>query len=252
MKHSKTVGRRKDVLGLKIPKEIIMSRIKVKGMYSSPTSYFLIKDDGEMFQQIVEGKPFTIDNQLASWVPVSVPKKNGRGTILVCRKYADDGSILEEFPLIHNKVGLWATSSGSARNGVFHRYHEPKSELEKALAERGSSLRVISMVDSIDITLENGGSLCHHVMKKRGYAIYSDCLSEDLTEPEYAPEDHSNQYHTGCMESTYEVRVYGGTFVIHTHIHTTMNGSVHEEVQKVYITPSADLNEVARVIREEI
>jgi len=66
-----------------------MARIKVKGAYINARTYELRKEDGEVYMVIREGEPFRIANQLRSWVPVRVPKKSGRGTILMCQKYND-------------------------------------------------------------------------------------------------------------------------------------------------------------------
>lgn len=224
-----------------------MSRVLVTGRYVNSTTYVLYKEDGSEFQVINEGESFRIDNQLRSWFPVKVPKKKGKGTILVCRKYGDHGDVIEEFPLINNKKGLWALSSGSARNGVFHPYYEPKTELEKQLAKMGLSRRIIEKTDTIDVELEVGGQLCHHCVKNWGYGCLSDGKREDLTEPEYA-DDLYNQYHRGCMISTYQTRVYDATYAIYYSINTYMNGCRYKTVQRVLITNKADEKEVIKAL----
>ena len=68
----------------------------------------------------------------------------------MCQKYGDSGNVIEEFLLPHGKKGLWALSSGAARNGVFHTYHEPKTKLEKILSATGENKNVIEKTDKID------------------------------------------------------------------------------------------------------
>lgn len=226
------------------------TRALVTGKYINKSTYVLYNEDGSEFMQLREGECFKIGNQMRAWYPIRVAKKSGKGTIMICRKFGDSGNVIEEFPLIHNKRGLWAITSGAARNGVFHNYYEPQSELEKKLASMGISKNVIERVNNIDVELEVGGQLCNHCTKKRGYGIVSDGEYKDLTEPEYAPDDHFNQYHRGCMISTYKTRVYDATYVIYYSIGTYMNGYVHKNVQRVIITPKANESKVIEMLSE--
>ena len=139
-----------------------MARTLVTGRYTSATEFVLTKEDGTVYATLKEGVPFRIDNQMRTWTPVRIPRKNGKGTILVCRKYGERGDILEEFPLLHNKKVLWATTSGAARNGVCHPYREPKNVLEEQLSKMGVSKKVVHIVDIIDsLKFEN-----HHIFKE--------------------------------------------------------------------------------------
>lgn len=225
------------------------TRILVTGRYSNPNTYVLYKDDGTVFQVVNKGEPFEIDNQFRPWLPVKVPKKNGNGTILLCRKYGDGGNVIEEFPLIHNKRGLWALTAGAARNGVFHNYHEPQNAIEKALEGLGVSRNVVEHRDIIDIALEVGGQLCHHVTNKHGYDCLTDGKTEDITEPLYV-NDHPNHFHVGCMESTYKIRVHDATYVVYYEINTSMNGTVYKHLQNVIVTPNANENDVVDAIKD--
>ncbi|MBE5806586.1 MAG: hypothetical protein E7313_07790 [Clostridiales bacterium] len=225
------------------------TRILVTGMYINPSTYVLYNEDGTEFQVIKEGEGFQIGNQLRLWYPIRIAKKSGKGTILMCQKFGNDGHIIEEFPLIHNKKGLWALTSGAARNGVFHCYHEPQSELEKQLSEMGISRNVITKIDSIDVEMTVGGKLCSHCTENNGFWYITDGESEDLTKPEYAPMTHSNQYHRGCMVSTYQTRIFNASYVIHYSIGTYMNGCRHRNVLKVLITPNADETKIIEKLK---
>lgn len=220
----------------------------VTGKYINKSTYVLYKEDGSVFQTIKEHEPFTIGNQLRTWVPVRVPKKNGKGTILICQKYGDSGNVIEEFPLPHGKKGLWALSSGAARNGVFHTYHEPKTKLEKILSATGVNKNVIEKTDKIDVELEVGGQLCGHCTSNWGYWLITDGKKENITEPKRAPDDDSNIWHRGCMVSTYRARVYDATYVIYYSVGTRMNGTVYKRIEKVLLAKGADENKVVEKI----
>lgn len=182
----------------------------------------LYNEDGSVYMTIEEGTPFRIGNQMRKWFPVR------RGGVIVCEKYRDNGRVLESFTLPDNKKGLWAVSSGSARNGVFHNYKEPKTELEAKVVSMGHSPNIIKRVPEIDIELVVGGDVCH--------AVY-DGECQDLTEPDYV--FNGRDY---CLNSTYIVRVWGGTYLIYYQKRTTSR-----YLKNIYITP--EVNE-AEVIKE--
>ena len=223
------------------------TRVIVTGKYVNRRTYILYNEDGTEFQVIREGEPFRIDNQLRSWYPVQVPKKRGNGTILMCQKFGDSGNVIEEFPLIHNKRGLWALTSGAARNGVFHNYHEPQTALEKKLHEMGSSSRVIEKVEKIDLELTLGGEFSPNFKTDSdwGYCSMSDGEYEDLTEPLRSPE------RPDYMLSTYTSHVYGATYLIYYEFGTCLgNGFRSRYIKKIYLTPEADENVIIGKLSE--
>jgi len=222
------------------------TRILVTGKYTDKSTYVLYREDGSIFQTIKEGEPFTIGNQMRKWYPVRVPKKSGKGTILLCQKYRDNGDILEEFPLINNKKGLWALSSGAARNGVFHNYREPKTELGRTLSSMGISFSIIEKLDTIEgIKFELGGELCSHCISPWGYDCITDGNWEDITEPVYAGPDVYNLDHIGCRISTYYSILHNATYAIYYNIdkNTTY-------IEKIYITPDVNENLVIEMLKK--
>jgi len=219
------------------------TRILVTGRYTNPSTYVLYREDGTVFMTIKEGEAFRIDNQFRPWRPILMERYDGRGTIMVCQKLGDNGNVLEEFPLPANKRGLWALTSSAARNGVFHPYHEPKTLLEKQLASMGFSRKLIEKKEKIDVELTVGGQLCSHTINRTGYKYITDGKSEILTLPEYE-RNHFNQHHNGCAISTHLVRIYDATYVIHYRIGTHLNGCEYIRLQKIFITPKTDEDEV--------
>lgn len=224
------------------------TRELVVGSYINPSTYVLTREDGSVFQTIREGEPFTIGNQMRSWLPVRVPHKSGRGTILVLQKYRDNGAVLKQVPLLHNRWMLWALTSGAARRGVAHSYTRPKDVLEAELCRLGTSPNALERVKEIDIEIECGGMLCHHTDHPFGYIVRTDAKEEWLTEPRYVTR-HMNTYHVGCMESTYKARLYGGTYLVYVHVTTTADGRRNEHVVRVLITSKADENKVLEVLK---
>lgn len=194
----------------------------------------LYNEDGSIYMTIEEGIPFRIGNQMRKWFPVR------RGGVIVCEKYRDNGRVLESFALPDGKKGLWAVSSGSARNGVFHNYKEPKTELEAKVVAMGHSPSIIKRVPKIDIELVVGGKVCHHNMKKNGFDSVHDGESEDVTEPDFV--FHGRDC---CLNSTYIERVWGGTYLIYYQIRTTSR-----YLENIYITPEADEAEVIKEMDE--
>lgn len=106
------------------------TRELVTGKYSNARTYILYQEDGSVFQTITEGESFRIENQMREWIPVRVPNKFGKGTILMCQKFGDNNNVIEEFSLVNNKKGLWALTSGAARTGVFHKYYPPMEKIK--------------------------------------------------------------------------------------------------------------------------
>lgn len=216
------------------------TRALVTGKYLKKGIYVLYNEDGSEFQVIREGEAFTIEKQLTPWYPIRVKKKNGKGTILVCQKFGDDGTIIDEFPLIHNKTGLWALTSRAARNGVFHNYNIPTSELEKQLALMGFTKKIITSVPEIDVQLELGGQLCHHCNRNFGYVCITDGTIEKISLPAYASRKNRIHKNKNCMISTYYARVYNATYVIYYSVGTYSNGCRHNDLERIILTKDAD------------
>ena len=216
----------------------LRTRIMVTGRYLDSKTYQLVDSQGDIFQTIREGESFVIDNQQRFWNPVRVPRRSGYGTILMCQKFSDNGEVIEEFPLLNNKTGLWALTSGAARNGVFHNYVAPKNILEEALENKGVSKSIVEQVSSIDVELQlrsyySGGQEYGIGSHYDGKTIYSE--EEDFIEENFP-------------EGTFLQKVRGGSYLIETDIHTFMGGARCEQPIKVYITEDADLNKVAEII----
>lgn len=210
------------------------TRVIVTGMYVNKSTYVLYMENGDIFKTIREGEPFRIGNQMRAFMPVRVPKKNGHGTILMCQKRSDDGFVLEQFPLLHRKKGLWALTSGAARNGVFHTYHAPQGELEAFIASKNYSLRIIERVPSIEgMVFEVGGPCSGEYLNPWGLFIKTDGKEVDDFDPKVKP---GYQYHKWVTNATYV-------------IHFKEEGRPYfTRLERVVITPQAEEKEVIKVL----
>ena len=206
------------------------TRVLVTGEYIDPSTYLLFHEDGSRFMRIKEGEFFKIDDEIQFWYPTRVKKKDGKGTMLICRKFGDAGNIIEEIPLIHNKRGLWPIDFSVTRNEVSHNYHGPQSKIEKKLASMGISTKIIKKVDDIDVVLELGGGR---------FGKLSDGKSEDLTEPQCT----FNNILIMRNHSTYQSHIYDATYIIY------YDKGIHK-IKKVIITPNVDENRVIELLSD--
>lgn len=150
---------------------------------------------------------------------------------------------------------LWATTSGSARNGIFHYYREPKNVLERTLHECGCSPRGITYVSEIG-TREVcwGGDLCKHQTQGGfSYHVFETDGEFSLKKKGGRVEVcEINQYHIGCQAEEDVYIVSGGTYLIeayHTQSQWTWS-SWPTAINSIYITKDADLDIVSRVIKK--
>ncbi len=97
-----------------------MARILVTGKYVDPSTYVLYLENGEIYRTLEESIPLKIADEV--WCPIKLKNSLGTGTILMCKKWDKNGNEIDEFPLIHNKKGLWAINQASAKRGIFHKY----------------------------------------------------------------------------------------------------------------------------------
>ena len=207
------------------------TRVVVTGRYVDSSTYVLYLEDGSLFQTIREGEPFTIDNQMRPWVPVKVPNKNGYGTILMCQKYRDNGDLLTQFPLIHNRKGLWALTSGAARRGVFHKYTPPKNPIEEELVLLGVNPKILEKVLRINTSIEGVGFF----RNSNGYKVYTDSQEEVIRASDVC--------------EIYDAHYLGGTYLVYTHVYTTASQVRREHVLKVLITKDCEESKLLDLLR---
>lgn len=117
-----------------------MSRILVTGNYTDRGAYELRTPDGKPYLHIAPCDVFGIGNSIGGYFARPV-KYAGQNRLALVRI---GGSLMSAPPnqiaratrgekgyiLQPNFTGLWATSSGSARRGIFHRYSPPAQETD--------------------------------------------------------------------------------------------------------------------------
>jgi len=125
-------------------------------------------------------------------------------------------------------IGLWATSAGSARRGIFHRYTPPKDEVEKALDRAtniGPGRKCLHRVEKIDVEIKIGREDC--------YCSYEKYLVD---------------YDGKFFFDNRGKRIKGGTYLLQWYAQRR-NGGWSPSLMGAYITPKADQKEVARLIK---
>lgn len=233
------------------------SRQFVIGRYVDPDTYVLYKEDDTIFKVIRVGEPFKIGRQVKAWNPEKVQNKNGNGTLIVCRKYSDDGKVIEEFILTDGKRGLWALTAGAARNGVFHRYRKPTNTLEQTLFDSGMPNRLVFYTDhTINETLELGGWYCPKFSANgdgsKSHVAISDGNVKHLTDAEY-PRICTNQCRPFCEHpAPYDAKITGGTYMIYYTVCRKKSGKEAHYIEKIVVTPDADLEEVSKQVKKVV
>jgi len=206
------------------------TRELVYGKYITSSIYYLFKEDGSIYRQIVEGVPFTIGKDTNPWIPVKEKYKKNKAkkrknknrkerTILVCYKYDERGKIIDRFTLIHKQKGLWALTAESAKNGVFHKYRAPQNEIESQLRLMNLGLKILEVKPTIDCEIKLGGN-CKNTFGPNnwGWDCITDGKIERLTEPLYEPLDAFNKHSSSVpavLIAPFKVRVSDATYLIY-------------------------------------
>lgn len=232
-----------------------MSRILVKGSYEG-MAYVLRHAEGELNGQIyLTIQPRTVvrvGNSIGGYYaqPVKYAGQKMLSLIRVSgsgnREEGERGLVLKP-----GMTGLWATSSGSARRGVFHRFNAgEKDPIVLALREAQMPSSVCVETATIETEMFQGGSLCgHSTGGGYWYTISTDGKVEVVRYGDVVGE-HSNQFHVGCQSSPSTAKVVGGSFALQAQKSQTMGGGIHQSICKVLVTPSANREQVAEEIRK--
>ena len=122
----------------------------------TPVGYYWIEATPIDFVMDI-GDKFKIANQLRPWKLDRVKTNKYGKRVAYFEKYGDRGNKIESFYLVDGEKYLVADTSGSARNGVVHKYREPKTELEKLFYKKGWGRSQIEIVDKIDASVYDGG-----------------------------------------------------------------------------------------------
>lgn len=167
--------------------------------------------------KIKKGDKIRIANQLRVWKLDAVKINKFGKAVAFFNKYNDNGERIDTFYLIDGEQYLFAMTSGSARNGVVHRYKKPQTKLEKIFSENGWGRNSIKIVDEIkNVDASYGGRWCNHMTdnsSKYWYSYRTDGHDTKVREGVYV-ERSSNQYHIGCMEGEEEYKINGGTYLV--------------------------------------
>lgn len=131
---------------------------------------------------------------------------------------------------------MWATTSGAARNGVFHPYREPKTPFEKAVSNLGISLKKIQRVDTIDTVLNDRGL----IGGARGWITTGQAFVSD-GKKEVLPGTNFYEWYYDVNET---IHVTGATYVVCYNIASHTSDYRYATVEKIVLTADADEDKV--------
>ena len=241
-----------------------MSRILVTGAYEDGKYVLRYAEDpeeGTVFLAISHGDVFSVGNSIGGWYArqvqyagetrialhhISGKEKGLNGKALERVTRGQKGFVLRPM------TGLWATSSGSAKRGLFHRVDgdATPNPVVDALRRARMPSDLLREVESIDMGVMEGGTLCRHSTgQDTWYGYETDGTPTTVHEAGWVT-DHGNQYHNGCKAGTDDVHVGGGTYVVEWMDRKGMGGGGSRSIQGVTVSGTADHEKVAAIIKQ--
>ena len=188
-----------------------MSRIIVD-IKTASNSCIMRTEDGKVITLSV-GDTYHIGNQMRPYMVVK--RKDG----LWLEKYGDHGNIIEEERIPRYGKYLLATSSGAARNGVFHRYYIPKDPLARFVkCDLKLPTKIIVGAENVAGTYYIGGD----------HFVICDGDADD--------------YKYNCI-------VKNGSYVICFEEVESFNGNKEITIEKIVVAPGFDPDKVIDAIK---
>lgn len=235
-----------------------MSRELLSGTYEQG-SFVLRKETGELFQEISPNSVFSVGNSIGGYYAkrVRYSRENMIALIRISGKMKNfPPAALKEIHknergyVLKPGKGFWATSSGSALRGIWHRNHDCDDPIIIALRRSELPSALLKVVDKIDSVVYSGGNLCSHSTWAGDYRYWleTDGKVDLITEGDRVTK-HANKFHIGCQLVEDVCEVVGGTYYVQAVKTKALNGGNYPSLKIVVITPDADKELVAKVIR---
>lgn len=234
-----------------------MSRIKVIAHYI-PGGVELHDTEGEVFATIKIHEIFSVGNSIGGYM---AREKNIKGKQYVEFLSVSGGErtfslekLLKHKENVEGKIlypkeqVLWSLSSGSARNGLFHRIREEEDPLKKFLREElHISTSIIIIKDTIfdEDNIPSGGKGCHHVTSGTYHYFVTDGTSTCTHEGSEAV-NQRNQYHEGCQMSPDYYTIKSASYLIQYAHHRESSPSI----EKIVITNNVDKQKIIHILKD--
>jgi len=147
--------------------------------------------------------------------------------------------------------GYLATSSNGARNGVWRIELGTENPITISLKNHDIPLKILTVVNEIDITVYDGGNLCRHNTEAGAYSYsyYTDGNTGVLRGPTYVNKSKTVE-HQQCQSREATICVIGGTYCLQTLKIKARNGKNYTSIKRVVVTKQADEKEVSSIINK--
>lgn len=182
-----------------------------------------------------------ISNQMRVWHLDSISTNKFGKKVAYFNKYGNRGNRIESFFLVDGEKYLFALTSGAARNGVVHRYTEPKTLLEKFFDQQGWSRNKIKEVENIKCTMHSGGNLTP-TAQSEWYNCSFACDSVPLQISDGYFVNYGHEWDTMIMPAVYEIDY--GTYAVEVEKRRNC------DFCKVYKTKEADEEKIIEEIKK--
>lgn len=247
-------------------RRLTMSRVHVIGSYVGKSFVLRYAEGpraGEVFLQINPNDIVRPGSSIGGyWAkPITLTVNEYRlALVRVSGAYvdADVQTLRREFgrergEVLHPRPGLWATSSKSAKRGVFHRISDETDPIKIALHGVGAPSNVLNEVSYINEIVHEGGALCEHTASSGVSATHLRYDGKLVILREAPREKHEEDELSWCPTEAREVQITGGSYLMRLELRSGHQPRQRDPfVDTIWITPEADRRQVADLIAEWI
>lgn len=133
---------------------------------------------------------------------------------------------------------------------------EPTTVLDEYLLSKDIYLNAIKVTSDENALVAEGGCSCHHITNPHWDSFITDGNVAYIDEVYPMVENHSNQYHIGCIDGYRQANVSDYKYIVEWYMSTYPNGSIYYSISNIFITEGYEkdtqvLNEIIQKIEDE-
>jgi len=234
-------------------------KIMLHGQYSGK-SFVLRNENGTVYKAISPHSIFMVENGVAWYYARKIIWGRKRMIALIRISGSQKNLPLRELReitqfqkgcILKPGRGYLATSSNSARNGVWKIELGIENPITISLKNHDIPLKILTVVNEIETTVYSGGNLCRHNNGPGAYSYnyYSDGNTGVLRGPVYVNKSKTVE-HQQCQSREATICVIGGTYCLQTLKIKARNGKSYTNIKRIVITEQTDKKEVASIINK--